>query len=618
MVLFRFIPLQKVFWCICNMSFYTYPPVDLLTASVKYNTTNDYATKMAMYIVDILAEYKVNVSISNIISGPSLTRYEVVLERGIKISKIKNLAGELQIALHAYSVAIEPILEKGVVAIDVLKKHPDVIRLRDVIDTNAFKNSKSKTTICLGKSLSDEPIVADLSQMPHLLVSGTTGSGKSSFLHSVILSFLYKARPDEVKLLLIDTKRVELTLYRGIPHLLTPVITNPTKASAALGWVVGEMQERYERIHEEGARDLNSYNDIVSANGEDYKCMPRIVIIIDDFADLMMNAEISVEDSVCRIAQMGRACGIHMIIATQKPSSSILTGTIKANIPARLSFALPGIWDSRSILDAGGAEELVGKGDMLYRPAGGMNLQHLQGCFTSEEDISSVTRYLIEQNTEVEDVSIEENKGEVKSYQYNSEDILKEIEKSTAYGLNYRDEQNGNEDELLADAIECVVRAEQASVSLLQRRFRIGYNQAARLIDMMEERGIVGPADGSRPRKVWISVEQYKKISSEADDYLIQSEEYENQCFDTDDSLNQVDENEEKLSLFEQAIYYAVSLGYTSVNTLIKTLNIDRTTAKELFAKMIDKGFLGPPLLLGYRKPTLSMKDYEQIINSLK
>jgi len=597
------------------MSMYTYPPIDLLTVGVRQNSNNpNSASDVAEYIIDILAEYKVNVSLSNIIPGPSLTRYEVVLERGVKISKIKSLAGELQIALNAYSVTIEPILEKGVVAIDVLKKHPDVIRLRDVIDTNAFKNSKSKTTICLGKSLSDEPVVADLSQMPHLLVSGTTGSGKSSFLHSAILSFIYKARPDEVKLLLIDTKRVELTLYRGIPHLLTPVITNPTKASAALGWVVGEMQERYERINEEGARDLNSYNDIVSANGEDYKRMPRIVIIIDDFADLMMNAEISVEDSVCRIAQMGRACGIHMIIATQKPSSSILTGTIKANIPARVSFALPGIWDSRSILDAGGAEELVGKGDMLYRPAGGMSLQHLQGCFTSEEDILNVTWYLLEQNRQVEEISIGQSQGDVKSYQYNSEDILKKIEKRS-YGF---DEQYTDEDDLLADAIECVVRAEEATVPLLQRRFRIGYNRAARLIDMMEERGIVGPADGSRPRIVWISVEQYKKISSEADDYLIQSEEYENQCSDTDDSLNQVDENEEELSLFEQAIYSAVSLGYTSVNTLIKTLNIDRTTAKELFAKMIDKGFLGPPSLLGYRKPTLSMKDYEQIINSLK
>ena len=279
MVLFRIIATQVLFLYL-NMSMYTYPPIDLLTVGVRKNSINpNSASDVAEYIIDILAEYKVNVSLSNIIPGPSLTRYEVVLERGVKISKIKNLAGELQIALHAYSVTIEPILEKGVVAIDVLKKHPDVVRLRDVIDTNAFKNSKSKTTICIGKSLSDEPIVADLSQMPHLLVSGTTGSGKSSFLHSVILSFLYKARPDEVKLLLIDTKRVELTLYRGIPHLLTPVITNPTKASAALGWVVGEMQERYERINEEGARDLNNYNDIVSANGEDYKRMPRIVIL---------------------------------------------------------------------------------------------------------------------------------------------------------------------------------------------------------------------------------------------------------------------------------------------------------------------------------------------------
>ena len=601
------------------MSMYTYPPIDLLTVGVRQNSINpNSASDVAEYIIDILAEYKVNVSLSNIIPGPSLTRYEVVLERGVKISKIKSLAGELQIALNAYSVTIEPILEKGVVAIDVLKKHPDVIRLRDVIDTNAFKNSKSKTTICLGKSLSDESIVADLSQMPHLLVSGTTGSGKSSFLHSAILSLLYKASPDELRLLLIDTKRVELTLYRGIPHLLIPVITNPTKASAALGWAVGEMHERYGKINEEGARDLNSYNDIVSANGEDYKRMPRIVIIIDDFADLMMNAEIGVEDSVCRIAQMGRACGIHMIIATQKPSSSILTGTIKANIPARISFALPGIWDSRSILDAGGAENLVGKGDMLFRPAGGATLQHLQGCFTSGEDIRYVTNYLLEQKRMAEDISTKQNEEDTESYQYNSEDILKSIERSSYYGSRYRDEQNSDEDDLLADAIECVVRAEEATVPMLQRRFRIGYNRAARLIDMMEKRGIVGPADGSSPRKVLISVEQYEKISSEADDYLIQSEEYENQCSDTGDSLNQVDENEEELSLFEQAIYSAVSLGYTSVNTLIKTLNIDRTTAKDLFAKMIDKGFLGPPLLLGYRKPTLSMKDYEQIINSLK
>ena len=364
--------------------------------------------------------------------------------------------------------------------------------------------------------------MADLKKMPHLLIAGTTGSGKSVCQNSMILSMLYKATPDEVKLILIDPKSVELSGYKGIPHLLIPVVTKPDKASAALGWAVGEMEERYNKFMEESVRDLESYNETVRANGEDYKVMPQIVIIIDELADLIMTAQNSVEDSICRLAQKARAAGIHMVIATQRPSTDILTGVIKANVPSRIALSVSNGIDSRVILDMTGAEKLLGHGDMLYYPQGMAKPERVQGCWVSDEEIKAVIDYLVEQDKALKaakEAAEEGTAAEPNAFQYNSEDILKAMERSASAsgnGSGSKDDPGSEEDDLLADAIECVVRAEQASVSMLQRRFRIGYNRAARLIDMMEERGIVGPADGSRPRKVLLSVEQFEQLESES------------------------------------------------------------------------------------------------------
>ncbi len=379
---------------------YITPPVSLLTS--KPFRRDDDSLYDEEFIESILANYNAPVSVINVIPGPTLTRYEMKLGRGVKFSKIKNLEDDLQVQLNAYDVAIELVTERGIVALDILRRQPDIVYLKDIIETDDYLKSKSMTPICMGKSMSGEAVIADLAGMPHLLVAGSTGSGKSVFLHSAILSILFKASPDQVKFILIDTKKVELTSYRGIPHLLAPVIIRPDMAYGALNWAAGEMEDRYDKFMKEGVHDLDSYNEIVRINAEEYKALPRIVIVIDDYADLTMNSDILVEEVITRIAQKGRASGIHLIIATQKPSSCILKGNIKANIPARVSFELPGIWDSRAILDTGGAEKLVGKGDMLYKPAGYSQLDHLVGCYTPEEDVRVVVGYLIQNSNSSE------------------------------------------------------------------------------------------------------------------------------------------------------------------------------------------------------------------------
>ncbi|MBQ2096350.1 MAG: DNA translocase FtsK, partial [Firmicutes bacterium] len=389
------------------------------------------------------------------------------------------------------------------------------------LESKEFQSAKSKISVGLGKNVGGECVVADLKKMPHLLIAGTTGSGKSVCQNAMILSMLYKATPDEVKLILIDPKSVELSGYKGIPHLLIPVVTKPDKASAALGWAVGEMEERYNKFMEENVRDLESYNETVRANGEEYKVMPQIVIIIDELADLIMTAQNSVEDSICRLAQKARAAGIHMVIATQRPSTDILTGVIKANVPSRIALSVSNGIDSRVILDMTGAEKLLGHGDMLYYPQGMAKPERVQGCWVSDDEIRAVIDYLRKQDEALKAAqeAVEEGGTEPKAFQYSSDDILKAMEKTASgsgSGANGKDDQGSEEDDLLTDAIECVVRAEQASVSMLQRRFRIGYNRAARLIDMMEERGIIGPADGMRPRKVLLSVEQFEQLESES------------------------------------------------------------------------------------------------------
>ena len=370
-----------------------------------------------------------------------------------------------------------------------------MVRLREIIDSDEFKNSKSKITFAVGKDISGKAIVADLKSMPHLLIAGSTGSGKSVCINSIITSLLYKANPDEVKLILVDPKVVELGNYNGIPHLLIPVVTDPSKAAAALNWAVAEMTDRYKKFAEEGVRDLESYNEYVRANEEPEKVMPQVVIIIDELADLMMAAPSQIEESICRLAQMARAAGMHLIVATQRPSVDVITGVIKANIPSRIAFAVSSQVDSRTILDMQGAEKLVGKGDMLFNPMGMGKPIRVQGTFVTDGEVHKVIDFV---KSQVENGTSSYN-----------EDILTKIERTNVQ------ESMDDSDDFLPEAIDLVVRSGQASVSMLQRRFRIGYNRAARIVDMMEARGIIGPQDGSRPRQVLMTEEELENLENE-------------------------------------------------------------------------------------------------------
>ena len=373
-----------------------------------------------------------------------------------------------------------------------------MVRLREIIDSREFRNAPSKIEFAVGKDIAGKPIVADLKSMPHLLIAGSTGSGKSVCINSIITSILYKANPDEVKLVLIDPKVVELGNYNGIPHLLIPVVTDPSKAAAALNWAVAEMTNRYKMFADAGVRDLSSYNKKMQSGHLPDQVMPQVVIIIDELADLMMAAPSQVEESICRLAQMARAAGMHLIVATQRPSVDIITGVIKANIPSRIAFAVSSQFDSRTILDTSGAEKLVGKGDMLYNPLGMGKPIRVQGTFVSDEEVERVINYV---------------KDQVKEADY-SEEVIDTIENGGGLSLGGSDA-----DELLPDAIEAVVSMDHASVSSLQRRFRIGYNRAARIMDEMEERGIVGPQDGSRPRQVLMTEEELEQLKEDTKEF---------------------------------------------------------------------------------------------------
>ena len=426
--------------------------------------------------------------------GPTVTRYEIQPAVGVKVSSIVRLADDIALNLEAKSIRIEaPIPGKAAVGIEVENESVTMVRLREIIDSDAFKRSKSKITFAVGKDISGDAIVADLKAMPHLLIAGSTGSGKSVCINSIITSFIYKANPDEVKLILIDPKVVELGNYNGIPHLMIPVVTDPSKAAAALNWAVAEMTDRYKKFAEEGVRDLESYNEFVIANDEKDRVMPQVVIIIDELADLMMAAPSQIEESICRLAQMARAAGMHLIVATQRPSVDVITGVIKANIPSRIAFAVSSQVDSRTILDMQGAEKLVGKGDMLFNPMGMGKPIRVQGTFVSDTEVHKVIEFV---------------KGQVDKTEYN-EDVLSKIERSNVQ------EGADDTDELLPDAIDLVVNSGQASVSMLQRRFRIGYNRAARIVDMMEARGIIGPQDGSRPRQVLMTQEELAQLEND-------------------------------------------------------------------------------------------------------
>lgn len=478
---------------------YRFPPLDLLNRpkARKDRTGSSELRARAMKLEETLHNFRIDAEVVKVTQGPTVTRYEIHPNVGVKVKSIVNLADDIALNLEAKSIRIEaPIPGKAAVGIEVENDKVNMVTIREIIDSAEFKQAESKISFAVGKDISGKAVVADLKGMPHLLIAGSTGSGKSVCVNSIITSILYKARPEEVKLVLIDPKVVELANYNEIPHLLIPVVTDPPKAAAALNWAVAEMEKRYKKFAEEGVRDLGSYNELVTGRGEPDAFLPQVVIIIDELADLMMSAPSQVEDSICKLAQKARAAGMHLIVATQRPSVDVITGVIKANIPSRIAFAVSSQFDSRTILDMSGAEKLVGKGDMLFSPIGSGKPVRVQGSFISDSEVHKVIEFV---------------KGQVDKTEY-SEDVIETIDKGGVQG------QAADADELLPDAIEMVVAEGGASVSMLQRRFRVGYNRAARIVDQMEARGIVGPADGSKKRQVLMTEEELENLKKETED----------------------------------------------------------------------------------------------------
>jgi len=464
------------------------PPLDILSSKQSPADAGD-VKQNAEIIKNTLHEFSIDVEMTGANVGPKVTQYTLTPPSGVKLTKIAALETNIALNLAAQSIRIEaPIPGKAAVGIEVENEKAAPVLIRELIESNDFRRAKSKISFVVGKDVSGRNIVADLHSMPHMLIAGATGSGKSVCINTIITSILYKASPDEVKLVLIDPKVVELGSYNGIPHMLIPVVTDPKKAAAALNWAVNEMQQRYNKFAELGAKDLASYNHTVSTNGEDDNVLPQIVIVIDELADLMMAASSQVEEAICRLAQKARAAGMHLIVATQRPSVDVVTGLIKANIPSRIAFSVSSQFDSRTILDTAGAEKLLGKGDMLFSPVDANKPIRIQGPFISEAESAAVIEFVKSQSeTEYRD------------------DVIRTIEvsdKPAAQG-------DSLSDELTEDAIEFILKQKQASVSMLQRRFRIGYNRAARIIDEIEEMGIIGPSDGSRPRQVLTTEEEY-------------------------------------------------------------------------------------------------------------
>ncbi len=437
------------------------------------------------------------------VHGPSVTRYEFTLEQGVKLSKITNLADDIALALGASGVRIAPIPNKiSVVGIEVPNRAVTPVRIRDVVESRTFTEHKSPVAFAVGKDIGGSCIVGDIGKLPHVLIAGTTGSGKSVCTNSLIVSILYKSTPEEVRFIMVDPKMVELAPYNGIPHLLIPVVTDPKKAAGALQWAVFEMMKRYKLFSEHGVKDLAGYNALARQD-EELKTMPTVVVVIDELADLMLVAAKEVEESICRVAQMGRAAGMHLVIATQRPSSDVITGLMKANIPSRIAFAVASSLESRIILDTTGAEKLVGKGDMLYAPLGAGKPTRVQGCFITPEEIERVVGF-------VKTTGEAEYSREVMD---KIEQAVKEKEKGGG-GKTSAEPAEAQEDgdELLPAAVEVVLETGQASVSMLQRRLKLGYSRAARLVDQMEERGIVGPFEGSKPRQLLIDKAKWQEL----------------------------------------------------------------------------------------------------------
>lgn len=486
---------------------YVFPPVSLLTKGE--NTQGDsqkHLQETAMKLQQTLKNFGVNVTITDVSCGPSVTRYEMQPEMGVKVSKIVNLADDIKLNLAAADIRIEaPIPGKAAVGIEVPNKENVMVRFRDMIEAPEFKNHKSNICFTAGKDIGGQVVVADIAKMPHLLIAGATGSGKSVCINTIIMSLLYKANPEDVKLILIDPKVVELSVYNGIPHLFIPVVTDPKKAAGALHWAVAEMTDRYQKFAEYQVRDLKGYNQKVAAieDIEDEtkpQKLPQIVIVVDELADLMMVAPGDVEDAICRLAQLARAAGIHLIIATQRPSVDVITGLIKANMPSRIAFSVSSGVDSRTILDMNGAEKLLGNGDMLFYPQGYQKPLRVQGPFVSDTEVEAVVDFLKKQSTVVYNTEIEEKMNSVS------------VGGSSAGGLSGGGEER---DAYFVEAGKFVIEKDKGSIGMLQRMFKIGFNRAARIMDQLEEAGVVGPEEGTKPRKILMSISEFEEYVDE-------------------------------------------------------------------------------------------------------
>jgi len=485
---------------------YVFPPLDLLNSGT--SASGDARDEISINrdrLENAIRSFGINASVVGVIRGPTVTRYDFELEQGVKLARVTNLAGDLALALGVINVRIAPIPEKiSTVGIEVPNKIVSTVYLRSILESQRFQTAKSRLSFAVGKDIGGDCIVGNIAKLPHMLIAGTTGSGKSVCMNSLILSLLYKARPDEVKFIMIDPKMVELGIYSGIPHMLTPVVTEPKKAAGALQWAVVEMLKRYRLFSEVGVREIEGYNKHCELTGEPK--LPQVVVVIDELADLMMIAAKEVEESICRVAQMGRAAGMHLVVATQRPSADVITGLMKANIPSRIAFAVSSAMESRIIMDQSGAEKLIGMGDMLYSPLGAGKPTRVQGAFVSDEERERVIDFIKENNPTAKP----ENNQEIGEYMSRAEqskdagkDKDKDAESSSAAG---------DYDEMLPQAVEAILETKQCSVSMLQRRVKLGYSRAARIVDQMEELGIVGPYEGAKPRSVLIDREGWSEI----------------------------------------------------------------------------------------------------------
>ena len=488
---------------------YKCPPLSLLQHGKRGGGESDaHLRETAMKLQQTLENFGVNVTITNVSCGPSVTRYELQPEMGVKVSKIVGLADDIKLNLAAADIRIEaPIPGKAAVGIEVPNKENSAVMLRDLLESPEFQNSPSKISFAVGKDIGGKTVVADIAKMPHVLIAGATGSGKSVCINTLIMSVLYKADPDEVKLIMIDPKVVELSVYNGIPHLLIPVVTDPKKAAGALNWAVGEMSRRYQAFAKYNVRDMKGYNEKIKSlgvqteEGEKLEPMPQIIIIVDELADLMMVAPGDVEEAICRLAQLARAAGIHLVLATQRPSVNVITGLIKANMPSRIAFSVSSGVDSRTIIDMNGAEKLLGKGDMLFYPSGYQKPARVQGSFVTDKEVQQVVEYLRERNGDV-------------TYNQEIETHMNTVPTGNPLGGAGGNDENEN-DAYFADAGRLIIEKEKASIGMLQRAFKIGFNRAARIMDQLCEAGAVGPEEGTKPRKVLMTLEEFEQYLNE-------------------------------------------------------------------------------------------------------